>query len=173
MKKNILFFSILMTAFILTGCLTTAPAGTSDNAFKEVSADDFILDKKIVYEYNSEGQKIKKYDYNKKNEIKETVYYIYENSVLAGKKFFDKNNNLKSYENYQYDSEGRKIRETEYKPDSSVKNYKTYEYFENNSYKKQYFKKDKTLYRVVIKKYDENGNLLEESNNEAAFYHYK
>ena len=159
---------------MLTGCLTTAPVSDVNTASEgSIPSEGFILDEKVVYEYNSEGLRIKKYDYDKENNIKETVDYIYENNILTGKKFYDENNNYDSYENYQYDSEGRIIRETEYRADGSVKNYKTFEYSENNSYIKQYFNDDGTLYRYFVKKYDNMGNLLEESDSIAEFYYYR
>lgn len=164
MKRNIFILAVLMITALFTGCLTTAPvSGTKTVSSDAVPGEGFILDKKVVYEYNSDGLKIKKYDYDKKNQIKETVEYLYENNILTGKKFYDKNNNYDSYENYKYDSEDRKIRETEYKPDGSVKNYKIYEYTENNSYTKKYFKDSGNLYRYVVRKYNRNGQLLEES----------
>ncbi len=159
---------------MLTGCLTTAPVReTAAAAAGSENPEGFILDKRVVYEYSNEGLKIKKYDYDKNNQVKETVEYIYENSVLTGKKFFDENNNYDSYENYQYDTDGRLIRETEYRPDGSVKNYKEYEYSENGSYLKKYFDDDGSLYRVILKKYNSEGNVTEESDSISETRYYK
>ena len=169
MKRIKLIITVLIMVFLFTGCLTTSPVSKPVKEYSDSDLEEgFIIDEKSLYEYDENGFPVKEYFFeNEDGRVEKTVIvYEYENNLLASKKYYDSYNNLKEYKVFSYDAEGRISRETEYKSDGSVKNYKDFEYSENDSYIKRYFKDNGNLYRYIIKKYDSSGKLTELSDYE-------
>ena len=166
MKKTVIYL-IISSALLFSSCLTTVPVSQITNPDTDLE-EGFIIDEKSIFEYDNQGFLIKEEFFeNVDGHVEKTVIgYEYDNNLLVSKKYYDKNNKLKEYKIFTYDAESRILRETEYRADGSVKNYKDYKYSENGSYIKKYFKNNGRLYRYIINKYNSEGILIEKSDYE-------
>ncbi len=169
LKPKQTFFMAFFAAALLSGCLSTSPVVTQTE-FPDISGKDipsgFAAYNRVVYEYNAKGQLEREVVLFEKGigEAYTNVYEYNEAGFVIKKLIYNSKHNLDDYEIYELDAAGKKTREKEFRADGSLKNYKTYEYNDmERTVIKKFFDPKGILYRYSIKKIDETGRILEDS----------
>ena len=98
----------------------------------------------IIYEYDANGNVIKRSDYNPGGTL--DFYHTYEYDANGNKIKTSRYNADGSYSIHEYDANGNKIKRSDYNPDGTLKEYAIYEYDANgNKIKENHYNPDGTL----------------------------
>jgi len=102
----------------------------NNNKIKSVqydSNDEIIIQYK--YEYNKDGFKTKQTTLDKNGVITQSVVYEFVDGVQTGQyNYVGAKETLQTYVKYEYDKQGRCIKETSYYDDGEIKNYTEHKY---------------------------------------------
>ena len=163
MKKLFVVIMLFTAAFVFAAPPSTVKALKAEPDPKVPK--NFVPYDQVVCEYNAKGQLVKESVLFDNGDIGgETKTYEYDATGNKIRECIYADGQLDDFMTFEYDKDGRLLKETEFGAKGKVKNFKTYEYIDGGKkVVRKHTRADGTYYRYVVKRYDASGNLLEKS----------
>jgi hypothetical protein len=134
------------------------------------SATGFINLKNTLYNYSTDGEKIKETIEYPLGGINEYSDFEYQNGLLSKIKKYS-GNKLESYIEFQYNQSDKLIKETLYASDDQCISYTIHSYTGSLQTKSDFYTyPDNAHYRSIIRTYDKNNNIITLESKELSLY---
>ena len=118
------------------------------------------LQVRSLYEYDSKNRKVKWIVQNSDKMTQAYTDYIYGKYPVPDKiEMYTSSGTLESYVEYEFDTQGRPVREVYREVDGSIWKYVEYGYSGGFLVEERHYKGNKTLSRTVSYEYDGDGNV--------------